>query len=120
MVKGAKALLLGLTFKENVRDHRNSKAKDLIKSLKKQGVKVIAHEPMLHDNEVKDAFKVKNMKLKDVKAVDAVVLVTPHAVFKKIKLAQIKKVMKTPLLVDVRNFFNRKQAEKLGFNYKSL
>jgi len=51
---------------------------------------------------------------------DAVVLINGHDEFKQIRLEDLKGRMRTPVLMDVKNFFSRKQAAELGFEYTSL
>jgi len=119
-IKNSKVLVLGLTFKENVPDSRNSKALDLINYLKEKEVEVIAFEPLLSKEEVKEKFGVENKGLNDVDKVDAVVLVTAHKQFKEISLNDLKKKMDKPILFDVKSFFNKEEALKLGFVYFSL
>lgn len=104
-VKGAKVLLMGLTFKENVPDIRNSKAADIIKHLRGKGVDVIGCEPLLEKGIVKDNFNIENIAFDDVKEVDAIILVNAHDEFKKISINKIKAKMKKPVLVDVKNLY---------------
>lgn len=122
VLKESKVLLLGLTFKENVRDSRNSKAKDLIRELEKFNISVIGCDPCLSDEEVKRIFNVKNICLENLKGkVDCVILATPHDIFKKITLEKMRSIMtEKPVLVDVKSLFGKISAEKAGFIYSSL
>jgi len=117
-VKGSKVLIMGLTFKENVPDIRNSKAADVISHLRKNGADVIGCEPLLDKGIVKDHFNIENVDFDDVKEVDAVVLVNAHEQFKKISIDDIKKKMEKPVLVDVKNFYKEKVDD--SFIYRSL
>jgi UDP-N-acetyl-D-galactosamine dehydrogenase len=119
-VKGAKVLLLGLTFKENVKDARNSKAKDIIKYLKEYDIDVVSWDPLLSDDIVEKVFGVKNIKFKDNGKIDAVILITQHDEFKKISLEDLKEAMDNPVLIDVKSFFDGEKAKGMGFIYKSL
>jgi UDPglucose 6-dehydrogenase len=56
----------------------------------------------------------------DARDLDAVVLINAHDAFRKLKLADLRKKMRTPVLVDVKNFFPRDEARQLGFRYASL
>ncbi|MBW2979904.1 nucleotide sugar dehydrogenase [Candidatus Woesearchaeota archaeon] len=113
-------LVLGLTFKENVKDARNSKAKDLIDLLKNEGAGILAHDSLLEDNDVEEIFGLKNTQLNDIKKVDAVIVATPHDELRKISLLNLKKWMDKPILIDVKSAYDLEEAEKLGFVYKSL
>lgn len=120
--QSSKALLLGLTFKENVKDTRNSPAKGVIRELKKHGVDVLAHDPLLLEKEAEQEFGVEYAKsLKEIKGMDCIVIITAHSVFKGLSLTQLKNVMNTkPVIVDVRRLLNPEEAEKAGFAYRSL
>ncbi len=119
-IEDSKVLILGLTFKENVPDSRNSKALDLINYLKEKGIEVIAFEPLLSKEEIKEKFGVENKKIKEIDKVDAVVLVNKHKKFKDISLEALKEKMDKPILIDIKSFFDKEEAEKLGFSYVSL
>jgi UDP-N-acetyl-D-glucosamine/UDP-N-acetyl-D-galactosamine dehydrogenase len=113
-------LILGLTFKENVGDHRNSKAKDVIRELRLFGVEVIGCDPLLDDDIVLREFKVKNVPLEKLPAVDGIVLITAHEKFRALSLTRLKALMKQPVLIDIKRSYPRKDAEALGFIYDTL
>lgn len=104
-IKGAKILIMGLTFKENVPDIRNSKAADVISHLRKNGAEVIGCEPLLEKGIVKDHFNIENVDFNDVKEVDAIIIINAHEQFRKISIDMLKKKMKKPVLVDVKNLY---------------
>ena len=119
--KGAKALVLGLTFKENINDFRNSKSKDVIKTLQKAGLEVMAMDPMAQDGELEKLFGIKNSTWEEVNNLDAVVYIVPHKKFADISLAKLKgKCGSNPVLFDLRRVYSRLEAEKLGFKYLTL
>jgi len=116
-------LILGLTFKENVKDPRNSKVSTLIEALERHGVNVIVNDPLLADEPelVLDQFGKENTPLSAITSVDAVILAVSHDAFKKVTLEKLKEWMPdTPLLFDVRNFYDRQKAEQLGFIVENL
>ena len=120
-----KVLILGLTFKENVPDIRNSKAKDLALKLKEQGSEVFGHDPLLKIKElVIDRFGVSEIaSWPPREKFDAVVIFSPHKVFQeeKYSLANLKDICETdPILFDIRGSYSRMEAEKAGFNYLTL
>lgn len=116
----AKILVLGLTFKENVPDFRNTKAIDVVRFLENYGADVAVYEPMVNAASLEKKFKVKTLDLAKADQLDAVVLINGHDVFRSIKLDELKKRMRTPILVDIKNFFNREQAKSLGYHYSTL
>lgn len=120
LVKGARVLVMGLTFKENVPDFRNSKVAETIRYLQGFGVHVIGCDPLLDDGTVHKGFGVENVEFDKVGQVDCVVLVNRHDAFRLLTLEQLKARMAAPVLVDLKNQFDRKAAEGAGFYYRSL
>lgn len=120
-VQNAKVLILGLTFKENVRDIRNAKIKDVINKLKKYGIKTYGYDPFLSSKETR-AFRIQNVSsLGAIPKIDAVILSLIHNEFKKLTLAQIKKWMnKKPVLIDIKSYFSDQKPQDKGFIYKCL
>jgi UDP-N-acetyl-D-galactosamine dehydrogenase len=118
---GAKVLILGLTFKEDVPDLRNSKIREVIGELKEQGLEVYGHEPLVKDSFIEDYFGLKNSRLEDVPKTDAVIVFSPHRVFKELTLPKLKNLMKeNPILFDLKRFYDKKEAEESGIVYKHL
>ena len=119
VAKGSKVLIMGLTYKENVGDTRETPAKELIKELKDYEADIFGYDPLL-DN-IEDEFGIKGLgNLRDVK-VDCTILTVSHDVFKEITLDKLKTIMgNNPVLIDVRGFYDRNKAEKKGFYYWRL
>jgi UDP-N-acetyl-D-glucosamine/UDP-N-acetyl-D-galactosamine dehydrogenase len=122
VIRGSRVLILGLTFKENVKDARNSKTRDVIHELQEYGVDVIACDPNLDQHEVDaEEFNVKNIPLKNVGKVDGIILTVPHKEFMVMKLADYAKLYHDgKLLVDVKGCLDMEEARKLGFTYIRL
>ncbi len=120
VLKHSRVLLMGLTYKENVLDTRESPVKDIIKELSRFGVEIYGYDPLV--NHAEDEFNIKVVKsLNKVDNIDAVIVTVAHDAFKKIKLSQLKKVMSSlPVLIDVRQAFDRSEAEWEGFYYQTL
>jgi len=118
--RNAKIWVLGLTFKENVPDYRNTKAIDVVRHLKTFNADITVWEPMISPAQIEKKFGLKTVTYEDAHDLDAVVLINAHDVFKSIDLAELKKKMRTPVLIDIKNFFNREEARALGFKYTSL
>ncbi|MBI4919389.1 nucleotide sugar dehydrogenase [archaeon] len=110
-----KVLVMGLTFKENVPDIRNSKAEDVIKELKKHRINVVACEPLVEE----DVFGVENMHFSDVTNIDGVVVINKHKAFESITLKDLKS-KGVKVIVDVKNIFDENEAKKEGFVYRSV
>ncbi|MEI8079530.1 MAG: nucleotide sugar dehydrogenase [bacterium] len=121
-LRNAKVVLFGLTFKEDVPDYRNSRAEDVIAYLKEFGCEVLGCEPMLSDELVRQEFKVEPVKMDQLPAAfDAALVINRHQRFKdSLTLDELSKHMSPPLLVDIKNLFDRNAAKAKGFNYLSL
>jgi UDP-N-acetyl-D-glucosamine/UDP-N-acetyl-D-galactosamine dehydrogenase len=119
-IKGATVLILGLTFKENVPDIRNSKVLGTIRYLQEHGACVIGCDPLLGADTVRQHFGVENKAFDQIETVDCVLVVNKHNVFRKLTLDQLRAKMNPPILLDLKNLFPRKMAEDAGFCYRSL
>ena len=84
-IKHSKVLILGLTFKKNVKDYRNTRVKNLIKSLEEKNIKVSACDPLLNSEIVQREFGLKNIELTSelINQSDLVVLAVKHDCFNK-------------------------------------
>lgn len=119
-LKGARVLIMGLTFKEDVPDIRNSRVVDTIEYLREFEAEVIGCDPLLNDVVVKREFGVENKRLDEVRWVDCVVLANKHRQFRSVTLQQLKQIMPQPILVDIKHLFREEEATRLGFRYASL
>jgi len=119
VIKRSKVLIMGLTYKENVPDTRQSPVREMVKELKEFGVDVYGYDPLLSKEEIKQ-FGVKAIDNLNVK-VDCVIAAVAHNEFKKMKLDDIKKFMNNkPIIVDVRGMFDDEEAKRKGFYYRRL
>ncbi len=121
-LKDCNVLVMGLTFKENVPDTRNSKINLLIKELKDFGVNVIGYEPLISAERAKKEFGIDNVPLQNIKTkLDAIVLAQAHNSFKGITLDRLKQVTcDKPVLLDIKRLYDKKEAEKTGFLYQHI
>jgi UDPglucose 6-dehydrogenase/UDP-N-acetyl-D-galactosamine dehydrogenase len=119
VIKNSKILIMGLTYKEDVPDTRESAVKELVRELKEFSCEVYGFDPLLSENEIQ-SFNVKI--LKDLTGnFDCVIFTVAHKQFKQMTLDDIKKLMKgIPILIDVRNMFDETEVNKKGFYYKTL
>lgn len=117
VIKGSKVLIMGLTYKENVADIRESPATGIVEELKEFGVKVYGCDPLLGRDEV-ECFGVRVFE--DEK-IDGVIVAVAHEEFRKMKLEHLRQLMTNkPTLVDIRSIFDRENANKCGFYYTSI
>ena len=110
---------MGLTYKENVPDTRESPVREMVKELKEFSVDILGYDPLLTKEEIEE-FSVNALNDLNVK-VDCVIVAVAHDEFKKMKLGELKKFMNNkPVLVDVRSIFDGVEAKGKGFYYESL
>ena len=115
-VKGADILVMGLTFKENCPDLRNSKVNDIILELKEYGVNVHVVDPMADKIEAKKEYNIDLEDSKDIKNMDAIIIAVGHKEYRDMDIKDLHKyyneVYSKPLLIDVKSIFNKEEAEK--------
>ena len=109
-IKGAKILILGITFKENCPDVRNTKAVDVIASLKKYGVNVTIYDPWANEGEVLHEYNLVSEKELPKGKYDAIVLTVAHKEFDKLNFDLLKK--ETSVVYDVKNSISQDQKDK--------
>lgn len=123
-VKGAKLLIMGATFKEDVKDNRNSKVTELITELKDFGVDVYLHDPWLTHDELGHEFDIDEKhyveNIKDFNDIDGICYAVNHAVFQPYTLSSLHKLSsKNPIFFDIKGRFLHDKDTSL-FAYKSL
>ena len=119
VIKGSKVLIMGLTYKENVPDTRESPVREMVKELKEFGVDVYGYDPLLSKEEI-EAFGVNALDDFNV-IMDCVIVAVAHDEFKKIGLEDVSKFMNNkPIIVDVRGMFDEEEAKEKGFYYRRL
>ncbi len=101
-INGSKVLILGITFKENCPDVRNTKVVDLIKSLKDYGAHVTIHDPWADEEELTIEYGLKSSKSLPKEKFDAIVLAVAHKKFKELDLLSLKN--ESTVVYDVKNF----------------
>jgi len=118
-VKGATVLLMGLTFKEDCPDLRNSKVVDIYNELKDYGVNVLVTDPIACKIAAKKEYNIDLVDLDTVKNVDAIVLCVAHEQYKSITIKQIKGAYKDintlPLLLDIKGVIPKSEQKKFDY-----
>lgn len=109
-VKGAAVLVLGITFKENCPDVRNTKAVDLVHELEDYGANVTIFDPHANPKEVNIEYNLYSSKVVPAEKFDAIVLAVAHEEFQQLPLENIKK--EKSIVYDVKNFLDSKQVDK--------
>lgn len=118
-IKGSNVLIMGLTYKEDVSDIRESPVEQMVHELRDFDVNVFGYDPLLTDSVIRH-FGAQPLKKPDGK-MDAVIIAVAHKQFRSMPFRQIRAFMADrPVLVDVRGMVDRAAAEKNGFYYRSL
>ena len=126
VIKGSKVLIIGLTYKENVPDTRETPQKHVIEELKAYGIEPMGYDPLLDIAEAEKEFELRMLpSLEPQIKFDGIILAVAHDVFKDqargISLESLASIMNShPVLVDIRRFFDGAQATKRGFCYRTL
>jgi len=121
-IKGAKVLIMGFTFKEDVPDARNTKVADIINELSEYGIKVYVTDPVADREEVMREYALNIREYDEVSGVDAVILAVAHKQYREIPLERLKEKYSNgaKVLMDVKSVFTPGEAELQGFLYWSL
>jgi UDP-N-acetyl-D-glucosamine/UDP-N-acetyl-D-galactosamine dehydrogenase len=115
-VRGARVLVLGLTFKEDCADVRNSKVIDIIDELRRFGVAPLVHDPVADPALVHEEYHLDLVPLDGHRGIDAIVLAVAHRAFRALDLAMLASLTKprSPLL-DVKSLYDAETVAKAGF-----
>jgi UDP-N-acetyl-D-glucosamine/UDP-N-acetyl-D-galactosamine dehydrogenase len=125
-VSQASIYLLGLTFKENIPDMRNSKAVDVVKQLTSFGIRVNVVDPFITKSENLSELNADLVGLSEVNNADCLVFLVAHRQFAELTLSELDRMFKPregntqPVLIDVKNIFDQKMMEDHGYSYWSL
>ena len=113
--------ILGLTFKENCPDLRNSKVFDIIKELESYGISVIVHDPRVNPIEAKEIYGIAISKWEDLTDLGALVLAVPHKEFKA-KPAKdfIDKLIPKGCLIDVKSVIDPNEINREDIRFWRL
>jgi UDP-N-acetyl-D-galactosamine dehydrogenase len=111
-VKGARILMMGLAFKENCPDVRNSKVADVIKELKKYGAKVDVYDPWVDAAEAAHEYGIKPVRKLPKGGYDAIVLAVAHKEFRDMGIDAIRALGKKPhVLYDIKYVFQTSEVD---------
>lgn len=114
-VKGANVIVLGMTFKENCPDLRNSKVIDVVRELKSYGAKVFIHDPIADSAECEHEYGVALTKWDDLPEACAIVAAVSHKEYADMGVARIAhKLAKGGVFADVKSFYEPSAVEATG------
>jgi len=125
VVKQARVAILGITYKENCPDIRNSKVVDLIGYLRSYGIQPMVADPQASPEEVKQELGIELVPMDDLQNMDCVVLAVTHDEFKKLRTAEIEAMFgdfanNEKTVVDVRSVLDKAAFENKGYRFWRL
>lgn len=121
----SKVVIMGITFKENCPDIRNSKVEDIINRLKEYDITPVVIDPWADVDEVMREYGVKLAEAGEISDADCVIIAVAHNEFKGMPLSEIDKIFKdtenkNKVLVDVKSMIDKKAAQDAGYRYWRL
>lgn len=120
-LEDAKVQILGVTFKENVNDIRNSKVIDIMKELNKRNIKVYARDPYADMKNVEEVYKISIDENSNNEKVDVLVVAVAHNQYKNISNVEILNMLnKNKIVFDIKNILDKEELVKLGIDYWRL
>lgn len=123
--KYSKVAILGLTFKENCPDTRNSKVEDIISALGEYGIKPIVVDPWASEQDAMNEYGISLSRLEEVNEVDCIIVAVAHTQFKELNLSCIKKMFKegedaNKVLIDVKGIYKVDELKASGMKWWRL
>jgi len=121
-VEGKKIAVLGLTFKPNTDDMRESPSLDIVPALQDAGATICAYDPEGMDEAAK---LLPDLSMGDgiydtLEGADALLIITEWNAFRALDLAQVKSLLNSPIVVDLRNIYASEEMQAAGLNYHSI
>ncbi len=121
-VQGARVGVLGITFKEDVPDLRNTHVVDIVRELEDYEVEVLCHDPLADTEEAKHYYNIDLQPIERLSGSDAIIIAVMHRSYREMGLEQIVGLCRnrSPLLIDMKGLFTPRQAAKLKIDYWRL
>jgi UDP-N-acetyl-D-galactosamine dehydrogenase len=119
-ILGSTVTVLGLTFKENCPDIRNSKVIDIIRELEDYGIAVQVHDPLADPDEVKLEYSLTMTPFEKLRPADALVAAVAHRQYREMPLEAFQPLMSGSVLIDIKGLFDQKALRKAGIRFWRL
>ena len=113
-ILGSTVTVLGLTFKEDCPDIRNSKVIDIIRELEDYGIEVQVHDPLADPKEVNHEYGLDLVPLDVLRPASAVVLAVAHRQFRDMPASSYRSLLSGSVMIDVKGVFNRDEVKEMG------
>ena len=123
--RNCKVVVLGITFKENCPDTRNSKVNDVLETLREYGIDPLVIDPVANAADAEHEYGVKLVNFDDVHDADCVIIAVAHKEFKAMGMEGIGKLFgnedaHNKVLIDVKSMFDKKAVAQAGYRYWRL
>ncbi|WP_298273272.1 nucleotide sugar dehydrogenase [Geobacter sp.] len=120
-ILGSTVTVLGLTFKEDCPDLRNSRVIDIIRELQDYGINVQVHDPLADPDEALHEYGVKPVPFEELRPAAGVVVAVAHRQFRSLEVADLKRLMgEAPVLVDVKGIYDPAAVCSTGIRFWRL
>lgn len=124
-IKGSKVCILGITFKENCPDVRNTRVMDIITRLQEFGANTLVVDPVANVEDLRNEYNVELVSLEEVRDVDCIILAVAHESFRKMEMDEYDSLFKKDneeknVFIDVKSIMNKHIIESRGYSYWSL
>jgi UDP-N-acetyl-D-galactosamine dehydrogenase len=121
-VKGSKVAVLGITFKEDVPDLRNTRVVDIIDELNDFGIDVSVHDPIADKDEARTYYDIELTEIEKIANVDAVIVAVMHTYYEKLGISKIADLCSNekPILIDIKSLFSVEEAKQHDIVYWRL
>ena len=124
IIRKSKVAILGITFKENCPDIRNSKVVDIVKDLQEYGINPIVVDPWADKNETLKEYDINLVEFNELNNVDCLIFAVGHQVYKEMPLDKIISLYslndKKKILIDIKGIFDIRDLQNKGFIYWRL
>lgn len=123
--KKSKIAIMGITFKENCPDIRNSKVYDIVKRIREYGIEPIISDPWSLSEDVKQEYDIELTEFAELRDVNCIIIAVAHDHYKKIRIEELKKIYAPSpdpekILIDIKGIFDIKELNDSGISYWRL
>jgi UDP-N-acetyl-D-galactosamine dehydrogenase len=121
-VLGARIAILGITFKEDVPDLRNTKVVDIVRELKDYGTEVVVSDALADPEEARSHYGIELVPFEAIAGMDAVIMAVQHSAYVGMGLSRLARLCRPsqPLFFDVKGCFRPDEAAQLNITYRRL
>lgn len=125
LVKGSRVAILGLTFKENCPDTRNTKVVDIVNELKEYGINPLIYDPVADKNEAHHEYGIELNNHDEITDLDVLIIAVAHDEFASLSLTEIDKYFvkrdnNKKIIIDIKGILDKKEAENKDYKYWRL